>query len=134
MKGRADGRGSAESCQAADVLHWFSSDLQQHTSAVDACIGEPRHGRHSGLFAKPAGERSSRHMCVLGESVEVERECQVFEHPVAKRSELVAARRGRPVIPGARMTVLDATGHLSPLEIPDQIANEIDQFVAGVGC
>jgi pimeloyl-ACP methyl ester carboxylesterase len=34
-----------------------------------------------------------------------------------------------PVIPGARMTVLDGTGHLSPLEVPDQIANEIDQFV-----
>jgi hypothetical protein len=27
-----------------------------------------------------------------------------------------------PVIPGARMTVLDGTGHLSPLEVPDQIA------------
>jgi pimeloyl-ACP methyl ester carboxylesterase len=39
-----------------------------------------------------------------------------------------------PVIPGARMTVLDGTGHLSPLEVPDQIANEIDQFVASVGC
>jgi pimeloyl-ACP methyl ester carboxylesterase len=37
-----------------------------------------------------------------------------------------------PVIPGARMTVLEGTGHLSPLEIPDQIANEIDQFVASV--
>jgi pimeloyl-ACP methyl ester carboxylesterase len=35
-----------------------------------------------------------------------------------------------PVIPGARMTVLDGTGHLSPLEVPDQIANEIDEFVA----
>lgn len=35
-----------------------------------------------------------------------------------------------PVIPGARMTVLDGTGHLSPLEIPDRIANEIDRFVA----
>jgi hypothetical protein len=28
------------------------------------------------------------------------------------------------------MTVLDGTGHLSPLEVPDQIANEIDEFVA----
>jgi pimeloyl-ACP methyl ester carboxylesterase len=37
-----------------------------------------------------------------------------------------------PVIPGARITVLDGTGHLSPLEVPDQIANEIDQFVASV--
>jgi hypothetical protein len=30
------------------------------------------------------------------------------------------------------MTVLDGTGHLSPLEVPDQIANLIDQFVAAV--
>jgi pimeloyl-ACP methyl ester carboxylesterase len=37
-----------------------------------------------------------------------------------------------PVITGARMTVLDGTGHLSPLEVPDQIANEIDQFVGSV--
>jgi pimeloyl-ACP methyl ester carboxylesterase len=37
-----------------------------------------------------------------------------------------------PVIPGARMTVLDGAGHLSPLEVPDQIAHEIDQFVASV--
>lgn len=36
------------------------------------------------------------------------------------------------VIPGARMTVLDGTGHLSPLEVPDQIAHEIDRFVATV--
>jgi len=28
------------------------------------------------------------------------------------------------------MTVLDDTGHLSPPKAPDQIANEIDQFVA----
>jgi pimeloyl-ACP methyl ester carboxylesterase len=37
-----------------------------------------------------------------------------------------------PVIPGARMTVLDGTGHLSPLEVPEQVANEIDQFVASM--
>ena len=30
------------------------------------------------------------------------------------------------------MTVLDGTGHLSPLEVPDQVANEIDRFVASV--
>jgi hypothetical protein len=30
------------------------------------------------------------------------------------------------------MTVLEDTGHLSPLEVPNQIANEIDQFVARV--
>ena len=33
-----------------------------------------------------------------------------------------------PFIPEARMTILERTGHLSPLEIPDQIANELDQL------
>jgi pimeloyl-ACP methyl ester carboxylesterase len=60
-------------------------------------------------------------------------------HVLAGRHDLVdppasLAANLLPVIPGARMTVLDGTGHLLPLEVPDQIANEIDQFVASVGC
>jgi pimeloyl-ACP methyl ester carboxylesterase len=30
-----------------------------------------------------------------------------------------------PNIPTARMTIIRETGHLSPLEVPDQIASEI---------
>jgi pimeloyl-ACP methyl ester carboxylesterase len=37
-----------------------------------------------------------------------------------------------PVIPGARMTVIEGTGHLSPLEVPGQIANQLDQFVTSL--
>jgi pimeloyl-ACP methyl ester carboxylesterase len=37
-----------------------------------------------------------------------------------------------PVISGARMTIIEGTGHLSPLEVPDQIASHIDRFVAGL--
>jgi pimeloyl-ACP methyl ester carboxylesterase len=33
-----------------------------------------------------------------------------------------------PFIPGARMTVVEGTGHLSPLEVPEQIAKELDQL------
>ena len=33
-----------------------------------------------------------------------------------------------PFIPGARMKVLEETGHLSPLEVPEQIAKELDQL------
>jgi pimeloyl-ACP methyl ester carboxylesterase len=33
-----------------------------------------------------------------------------------------------PFIPGARMTILEGTGHLSPLEVPEQIAKELDQL------
>jgi pimeloyl-ACP methyl ester carboxylesterase len=38
-----------------------------------------------------------------------------------------------PYIPGARMTVIAGTGHLSPLEAPDQLANLIDEFVTSLG-
>jgi pimeloyl-ACP methyl ester carboxylesterase len=35
-----------------------------------------------------------------------------------------------PVIPGARMTVIEDTGHLSPLEAPGELATRIDRFAA----
>jgi pimeloyl-ACP methyl ester carboxylesterase len=35
-----------------------------------------------------------------------------------------------PNIPAARMTVIPETGHLSPLEVPDRIASEIQTFLA----
>lgn len=35
-----------------------------------------------------------------------------------------------PLIPTASLTVLRGTGHLSPLEVPDQVAAHIDAFVA----
>ena len=37
-----------------------------------------------------------------------------------------------PVIPGARMTLIDGSGHLSPLEAPGQIAKHIDEFAASL--
>ena len=35
-----------------------------------------------------------------------------------------------PNIPAARMTVIPETGHLSPLEVPDKVASEIQAFLA----
>jgi pimeloyl-ACP methyl ester carboxylesterase len=35
-----------------------------------------------------------------------------------------------PFIPGASMTILEGTGHLSPLEVPEQIAKELDQLTS----
>ncbi|MER7180869.1 hypothetical protein ABT404_15525 [Streptomyces hyaluromycini] len=35
-----------------------------------------------------------------------------------------------PLIPTATLTVLKDTGHLSPLEVPDQVAAHINAFVA----
>ncbi|MFB4300120.1 alpha/beta fold hydrolase [Actinomadura sp. NTSP31] len=37
-----------------------------------------------------------------------------------------------PVIPGARMTVIEGTGHLSPLEAPGDLADHIDRFTAAL--
>ncbi|MWA05139.1 alpha/beta fold hydrolase [Actinomadura sp. LD22] len=37
-----------------------------------------------------------------------------------------------PVIPGARMTVIEDTGHLSPLEAPGELATRIDHFTANL--
>jgi len=37
-----------------------------------------------------------------------------------------------PVIPGARLTVIEGTGHLSPLEAPGPLAGQLDQFVTGL--
>ena len=34
-----------------------------------------------------------------------------------------------PFIPDARMTILEGTGHLSPLEVPRQIARELDSLI-----
>jgi pimeloyl-ACP methyl ester carboxylesterase len=48
------------------------------------------------------------------------------EPPAALETSLL------PVIPGARMTVIEGTGHLSPLEVPGQIANQLDQFAASL--
>ncbi|MFD3925653.1 alpha/beta fold hydrolase [Streptomyces sp. NPDC058614] len=35
-----------------------------------------------------------------------------------------------PLIPTATLTEVDGTGHLSPLEVPDQIASHISAFIA----
>lgn len=37
-----------------------------------------------------------------------------------------------PFIPSARMAIIEGTGHLSPLEVPEQIASKIDCFIASL--
>jgi pimeloyl-ACP methyl ester carboxylesterase len=46
------------------------------------------------------------------------------ERPATLEAKLV------PVVPGSRMTVIEGTGHLSPLEAPDQVARLLEQFTA----
>jgi pimeloyl-ACP methyl ester carboxylesterase len=87
-------------------------------SNPDALLAWPLHGMNqnitdaAGLIKVPVHVLAGRH--------------DLVEPPASLEADLL------PVIPGARMTVLDGTGHLSPLEVPDQIANEIDRFVANV--
>ena len=47
-----------------------------------------------------------------------------MEPPAALQTHLL------PLIPGARMTVMEDTGHLSPLEVPGQVAGLLEQFTA----
>jgi pimeloyl-ACP methyl ester carboxylesterase len=48
------------------------------------------------------------------------------EPPAALEANLL------PFIPGARMTIIEGTGHLSPLEVPAQVADQLDQFAASL--
>src|SRR5437899_12156226 len=92
MEGRSNRHGRAESRQAADVLDRLRSRLQDLARSIDACACEPCHRRHARLLTEPTAQRPSRHMCPGRERAEVERNCKVFEHPIAKGAELVAAR------------------------------------------
>jgi pimeloyl-ACP methyl ester carboxylesterase len=84
----------------------------------DALLAWPLHGMNqnitdvAGLVNVPVQVLAGRH--------------DLVEPPASLEADLL------PVIRGARMTVLEGTGHLSPLEVPDQIAHEIDQFVTSV--
>jgi len=41
----------------------------------------------------------------------------------------VLAEHLLPLIPRAKMTLIEDTGHLSPLEVPDQVARRIASFL-----
>src|SRR6266566_2283186 len=92
MESRSNRHRRAEARQPADVLDRLGSRLQDLARSIDACVREPCHRRHARLLPKPPAQRPSRHMCPGRERTEVERKCKVFEHPIAKRAELVAAR------------------------------------------
>src|SRR2546427_9052910 len=92
MEGRSNRDRRAESRQATDVLDRLGGRLQYLTRSIDACVCEPCHRRHARLLAKPTGQRPSRHVRPRRERAEVERKCKVFEHPIAKGAELIAAR------------------------------------------
>src|SRR5438552_18655502 len=92
MEGRSNGDRRAESRQATDVLDRLGGRFQDLARSIDACVCEPCHRRHARLLTKPTAQRSSRDVCPRRERAEVERKCKVFQHPIAKGAELVAAR------------------------------------------
>src|SRR5207253_11505370 len=59
---------------------------------TDPCVCEPRHRRNARRLAKPTAQGPPRHVRPRRERAEVERKCKVFEHPIAKGAELIAAR------------------------------------------
>jgi pimeloyl-ACP methyl ester carboxylesterase len=86
-----------------------------------------------------AGNRDAQIAWPLGGiSLDITAAAQVIEVPV----QVLAGRNDRvdppeslevnllPYMPTARMTVLEGTGHLSPLEVPGQIARELDQLAS----
>ncbi|MGH3280070.1 MAG: alpha/beta fold hydrolase [Trebonia sp.] len=103
----------------------LSADLREQVitdslaaGADDARLAWPRHGITEDITA--AGSAIDVPVQVLaGQHDQV-------EPPTSLEANLL------PVIPGARMTIIGGTGHLSPLEVPDQIANQLDQFAAGL--
>src|SRR5258706_14662278 len=68
--------------------------LQYLARSIDACVSEPCHRRHAGLFTKSTAQCSSRHVGPRRKRPEVEWKCKVFEQPVAKGAEWVGARAG----------------------------------------
>jgi pimeloyl-ACP methyl ester carboxylesterase len=84
-----------------------------------------------------AGNREAQLAWPLGGiTMDITAATRAIEVPVqvlAGRQDLVDAPESLeanllPFVPGARMTVLEGTGHLSPLEVPEQIAKELDQL------
>src|SRR4029077_5938597 len=92
MEGRSNRHRRAESRQAAGVLDRLGSRLQDLARSIDPCVGEPSHERHARLLTKATAQCPSRHVCPGRDRAEVERTCEVFEHPIAKGAEFVAAR------------------------------------------
>jgi pimeloyl-ACP methyl ester carboxylesterase len=84
----------------------------------DARLAWPRHG-------------STEDITAAASAIEVPVQVLAGQHdrvdpPASLEANLL------PVVPGARMTVIEGTGHLSPLEVPSQVASQIDQFAASL--
>lgn len=84
----------------------------------DVRLAWPRHGITADLTAS-VGAIEVPVLVLAGEHDQV-------DPPASLEANLL------PFIRGARMTVIQGTGHLSPLEVPGQLAGELAQFAAGL--
>src|SRR5690348_8378831 len=89
-----------------DVFNWLGGRLQKFACSIDSRIDEPSHRGYAGLLTKPPGEGPPRHVGSASEGVKVMRKREVFQHPVEKRAQLVAACLGSQLFDELRLASL----------------------------
>src|SRR5438552_9375243 len=136
MAGRSNRGRRAEPRQGTDVLARLGGRLQYLARSIDACVCEPCHRRNARLLAKPTAQRPSRHVRPRRERAEVERKCKVFEHPIAKGAELIAARVWHEPFDELRLSSLtlwrsheaagSCVGSCGSEVAPDEVEGQVD--------
>jgi pimeloyl-ACP methyl ester carboxylesterase len=130
----------AVDAQAAEALTHAFDNRATVSDALDHMLTErplPAELREQMIGDGLAGNREAQLAWPLGGiTMDITAATWAIEVPV----QVLAGRQDRvdppesleanllPFIPGARMTVVEGTGHLSPLEAPEQIAKELDQL------
>src|SRR5258705_3481113 len=136
MEGRWNRARRAESRQATDVLDRLGGRLQYLARSIDACVCEPCHRRHARLLAKPTAQGPPRHVRPRRERAELERKCKVFEHPIAKGAEFIAARFWHEPFDELRLASLtlwrsheaagSSVGSCGSEVAPDEVEGQVD--------
>ncbi|MEU9019063.1 alpha/beta hydrolase [Actinomadura sp. NPDC048394] len=103
----------------ADLREQVLTDsLAAAAAGDDARLAWPRHGITADITAAAGAIDVPVHV-LAGRHDRV-------DPPASLQTDLL------PLIPGARMTVIEDTGHLSPLEAPDELATHIDHFTTAL--
>ena len=112
----------------SDALQNMLTDRPLPPELRDQMIDDGLAGNREAQLAWPLG----------GMTMDITAATRAIEVPV----QVLAGRQDRvdppesleanllPFVPGSRMTILEGTGHLSPLEVPEQIAAELDQLTS----
>jgi pimeloyl-ACP methyl ester carboxylesterase len=112
----------------SDALQNMLTDRPLPPELRDQMIDDGLAGNREAQLAWPLG----------GMTMDITAATRAIEVPV----QVLAGRQDRvdppesleanllPFVPDSRMTILEGTGHLSPLEVPEQIAKELDQLTS----